>query len=101
MSISKGIALVTGSAQGIGRGIALRLADEGYDVALNDISPNKANLSGVAAEIRSKKRKAFEVFADVGSEQQVKSMVQNTVKELGGLDVVRLSLEIIWQHRRH
>lgn len=85
---------MTGSAQGIGRGIALRLADEGYDVALNDILPNKANLSGVAAEIRSKKRRAFEVFADVRSEGEIEGMVQNTVKELGGLDVVSLHLVI-------
>ena len=36
MSIVKGIALVTGSAQGIGRCIALRLARDGFDIALND-----------------------------------------------------------------
>jgi len=99
MSLSKGVALVTGSAQGIGRGIALRLADEGYDIALNDIVSNKSNLSGVAEEIRSKKRKAFEVFADVRSEEQVKGMVQNTVKELGGLDVMVANAGIsIWRN---
>ena len=36
MSVIKGIALVTGSAQGIGRCIALRLARDGFDIALND-----------------------------------------------------------------
>lgn len=98
MALSKGIALVTGSAQGIGRGIALRLADDGFDIALNDILPNKANLSGVAAEIRSKKRRAFEVFADVRAENQVKGMVESTVKELGGLDVVSLAFDVLQTH---
>jgi NAD(P)-dependent dehydrogenase (short-subunit alcohol dehydrogenase family) len=88
MALSKGIALVTGSAQGIGRALALRLADDGFDIALNDILSNTTNLSNVAAEVRSKKRKAFEVIADVRAENQVKDMVDSTVKELGGLDVV-------------
>lgn len=88
MSSPTEVALVTGSAQGIGRGIALKLADDGFDVAINDIESNKANLASLAEEIRSKGRKALEVVADVSAEDQVKSMVETTVKELGGLDVV-------------
>lgn len=46
------IALVTGAARGIGRGIALRLASDGLDVAVNDIQDNSDQLEEVAEEIR-------------------------------------------------
>jgi NAD(P)-dependent dehydrogenase (short-subunit alcohol dehydrogenase family) len=92
MSSSKGVALVTGSAQGIGKEIALRLADDGFDIAINDIPSKKDNLASLAEEIRGKGRKVFEAVADVSVDDQVKGMVENTVKELGGLDVVSLVL---------
>jgi hypothetical protein len=57
---------------------------------LNDILPGRANLSGVAEEIYIKNRKAFEAFADIGSQEQVEGIVQSTVKELGDLNVVSL-----------
>ncbi|KAJ6452766.1 NAD-binding protein [Mycena sanguinolenta] len=44
---SKGVVLVTGAAQGIGRSIALRLADDGFDVAVNDISKNSEKLDAL------------------------------------------------------
>lgn len=89
---SKGVALVTGSAQGIGRGIALRLAEDGFDVAVNDIPSKTTELASVAEEIRGKGRKAIVVAADVTVEDQVKGMVESTVKELGGLDVVSIAI---------
>ncbi len=42
------VALVTGAARGIGKGIALRLADDGLDVVVNDIEANGDELDGVA-----------------------------------------------------
>ncbi|KAF8836789.1 short chain oxidoreductase [Paxillus ammoniavirescens] len=92
MSISKGIALITGSAQGIGRGIALRLAKDGYDIALNDI-PSKHNLlRAVADDIDKSGQKTLVLPADVTVEGQVKGMVQEVTKELGGLDVVSIGI---------
>jgi len=88
MSISKGIALITGSAQGIGRGIALRLAKDGYDIALNDIPSKYDQLRAVADDIDKSGRKALVLPADVTVEEQVKGMVQEVTKELGGLDVM-------------
>jgi NAD(P)-dependent dehydrogenase (short-subunit alcohol dehydrogenase family) len=84
----KGIALVTGSGQGIGRGIALRLADDGFDVAINDIASKKDVIDGVVAEIQHKGRRSLAVPADVAVDGEVKGLVATVVKKLGGLDVV-------------
>ncbi|EPQ52428.1 acetoin reductase [Gloeophyllum trabeum ATCC 11539] len=97
-SSSKGVALVTGSAQGIGRGIALKLADDGFDVALNDIAPQKAKLEQVVAEITAKGRRSISVTADVSNEDEVKAMVDTVAKELGGLDVMVANAGIARYH---
>ncbi|KAJ6564649.1 hypothetical protein B0H19DRAFT_942453 [Mycena capillaripes] len=85
---SKGVALVTGAAQGIGKSIALRLAEDGYDVAVNDISSNSEKLDVVVAEIQAKGRKGAKCVADVSQDEQVKGMVEQVVEELGGLDAM-------------
>ncbi|KIJ04800.1 hypothetical protein PAXINDRAFT_94274 [Paxillus involutus ATCC 200175] len=92
MSISKGVALITGSAQGIGRGIALRLAKDGYDIALNDIPSKHSQLRAVVDDIDKSGRKALMLPADVTVDEQVKGMVQEVTKELGGLDVVSIQV---------
>ena len=69
MKIQGKVALVTGSAQGIGRGIALRLAEDGADICLVDQKADK--LSRVAAEIEARGRKATTVVADVTDRAQV------------------------------
>ncbi|KIJ62323.1 hypothetical protein HYDPIDRAFT_94665 [Hydnomerulius pinastri MD-312] len=85
---SLGIAIVTGAAQGIGRAISLRLADDGFDVAVNDIPANKENLETVSLEIAAKGRRTCQLVADVTDEEQVKGMINDVVKQLGGLDVM-------------
>ncbi|TFK66480.1 NAD(P)-binding protein [Pluteus cervinus] len=92
--LSKGVALVTGAAQGIGKGVALRLADDGFDVAINDISDKAEALALVQEEIKTRasakgrKISTLIVLADVSKEDQVEQMVGDVVKELGGLDVM-------------
>lgn len=89
-STSKGVALVTGAAQGIGRAVALRLASDGFDVAVNDIAPSRGKLESVVGEITKKGRNGHLVVADVSKEVEVEAMVKEVVDALGSLDVVRV-----------
>ncbi|KAJ7585811.1 hypothetical protein C8J56DRAFT_945627 [Mycena floridula] len=82
------IAIVTGCAQGIGKAIALRLADDGYDIGLNDVVGQKDEIEKLEQEILKKGRLSRIILADVSNEEQVKNMVDEVVKELGGLDVM-------------
>ncbi|KAG2754121.1 NAD(P)-binding protein [Suillus brevipes Sb2] len=88
MSISKGVALITGAAQGIGRSIAVQLARDGFDIALNDLPDKNAQLELVATDIESLGRQVCVIPADVTVEKQVKEMVDDAVTKLGGLDVM-------------
>ncbi|KAJ7097567.1 NAD-binding protein [Mycena epipterygia] len=96
---SKGIALVTGAAQGIGRAVALRLADDGYDVAVNDIASNSAPLDALVDEIQKKGRESSTFVADVSQEEQVKEMVEFVVKKLGRLDVMVANAGVLGKMR--
>ncbi|OCH91281.1 NAD-P-binding protein [Obba rivulosa] len=82
------VALVSGAAQGLGLAIALRLAEDGLDVAVNDIASKSEELKKVVADIEAKGRRSIAVTADVSSEEEVKAMVEKVAKELGGLDVM-------------
>ena len=80
-------ALVTGASRGIGRGIALALAEQGADVAVNyRSSGDKAKL--VVEEIKQMGRKACLVQADVSQKKEVVAMVGKTIVELGGIDIL-------------
>ncbi|OAL29715.1 hypothetical protein AYO20_09099 [Fonsecaea nubica] len=82
------VAIVTGSSRGIGRAIALQLADDGMDVALNDIEAQLPQLQAVQAEIEQKGRKTSTFVADVSNEEQVEKMVADVVSEFGELNVM-------------
>lgn len=80
------VALVTGAGQGIGRGIALRLASDGADVAIVDL--NQGKMDDVAAEVRDLGRKATTFRADVSKREDVFAAVDHAEKTLGGFDIM-------------
>ncbi|GLB40877.1 putative KR domain containing protein [Lyophyllum shimeji] len=90
---SKGVALVTGAGQGIGRAIALRLADDGFEVAVNDTSAD--TLAEVVRALGEKACKSSMHVGDVSVDAQVRAMVEAVVKEHGGLDVMVANAGIV------
>jgi len=86
MSNTARVALVTGAAQGIGRGIALRLAKDGFDIALVDLKADK--LEAVKKELEALGRKASTFSADVSKRDDVYAAIDHAEKELGGFDVI-------------
>ena len=80
---------VTGAAQGIGKAIALRLARDGYNVAVADLPVHDLLLNEVVKEIEGYGRKGIPIHCDVRDEEQVKEMVDTTVRNFGHLNAVR------------
>jgi glucose 1-dehydrogenase len=87
MRLSGKHALVTGSDQGIGRGIALRLAEEGADVVVN-YRKNREGGEQTAGEIRAMGRNAVVIQADVGIRDEAHRLVEDSVKALGSLEIL-------------
>ena len=80
-------ALVTGGDQGIGRGIALRLAEEGADIVLN-YRKNRDGAEETRGQIEKLGRTAVALQADVGKVAEVRTLVQQAVAALGSLDIL-------------
>ena len=81
------LALVTGGSRGIGRGIAIELAREGADVAVN-YRRDEDSARATVADIERLGRRAIAVQADVADWPAVERMAAQTLEALGGLDIV-------------
>lgn len=87
MRLANKVALVTGAARGIGKGIAEAFAREGADVIVNDIHGCE-QIDALAKSIRSQGRRAIAIKADASSRQQVEEMFERGWSEMGGIDIL-------------
>lgn len=86
MNFSGKTALVTGASVGIGRAVALQLAEKGADVALFDI--NEEKLSAVCKEAEAFGGKVMAVCCDVSDEEAVQAAVKSVLDTLGKVDIL-------------
>ncbi|WWC70203.1 uncharacterized protein I206_104153 [Kwoniella pini CBS 10737] len=90
ISSAKKVAIITGAAQGIGKAIAIRLSEDGYNISLADLPSSSKLLEEVKAEIVSKGHgtDVITVQVDVSNEKEVYDLVDKTVQQLGRVDVM-------------
>ncbi|KAG8717923.1 hypothetical protein FRC08_006343 [Ceratobasidium sp. 394] len=82
------VAIVTGAAQGIGYAIALRLAQDGIAIGVNDVQQKLEAINELVAKIKSAGGQAIAVPADVSKEAEVTAMVEAVASAFGGLDIM-------------
>ena len=81
-------ALVVGARRNMGKGFALGLAEAGADVAVTDVNLESGQLQAVADEIKKMGSKSLALKADISSQEEVKKLVENVVKEFGTIDIL-------------
>ncbi len=88
MELTDRVAIVTGSARGIGRAIALKLAGVGANIVVNDIAAAADSLEKTAEEIRTLGRQSLAVTADVSSPDDVARLVETSAGHFGRIDIL-------------
>jgi len=81
-------AIVTGASRGIGRAIALGLAQRGYDLALTDIATQESVLQETVADVQKLGRKCIQIHADVSKLEDCQRTVKEAVAGLGHVDAL-------------
>ena len=81
-------AVVTGSRRGLGKAIALALAEAGANVAVCDYVEEDRDLSGVSEAIKGLGRRSQHMLVDLTQKAEVEQFVQRVEEELGGIDIL-------------
>ena len=84
-SLNNKVALITGSAKGIGKAIAILFAEKGADIILVDI---EETVKDVAKDIATKGRKSLPLIYDITKTKNVKSIVKESIGEFGKIDIL-------------
>ena len=87
MNLSNKVAIVTGGGRGIGQAIALKLAEVGATVVINDVGEAEPAES-VAEEIKAMGGQSLAILADVSSAEDVTRLVETTVSTYGKVDIL-------------
>ena len=88
MKLDGQVAIVVGSARGIGAAIARTFSQEGASIVLVDLEKMKPQLDEVAREINQKRGKAIAIVADATDDGQVNKMVDETIRRWGKIDIL-------------
>ena len=83
----KKVVVVTGASRGIGKEIALKYAENGYNVAINYVS-DKTNVEELEKEFKEKGAEALIVKADVSKSEQVQEFIKAVIEKYGKIDVL-------------
>jgi meso-butanediol dehydrogenase/(S,S)-butanediol dehydrogenase/diacetyl reductase len=89
------VAHITGAARGIGKAIALRLAQDGHHIAISDLSVMGDELAVTRDEIEATGVKAIALEGDVTNQDDVRRLVSETADQLGSLDVMVANAGIV------
>lgn len=88
MVLEDKVAIITGSSRGIGKAIALTMAQAGANIVINYYPGMEAEAQGVAEEVEALGRKAMIFGADVTNSEQVDAMVDAVIKKFGQIDIL-------------
>ena len=105
MKLEEKTVLITGGSQGIGQGIAFRLAEEGADIVVDYVG-NPQSADTTVAQIQKRGRRGLAVEADISSVDQIHSMMKQAVDSFGGVDVLINNAGVekhasIWEATEH
>ena len=87
LSLTGKVAVVTGSRRGIGRAIALAMAEAGADVAVSDIVADDGQLASAAEEVTRLGRRSLSSRTDVTSQADIDILIERVLAELGEIDI--------------
>jgi glucose 1-dehydrogenase len=105
MKLEGKTALITGGSQGIGQGIAFRLAEEGADIVVDYVGKSES-ADATVAQIQKRGRRALAVEADISSVDQIHAMMKQAIDSLGGVDLLINNAGVekhasIWEATEH